>query len=162
MHCTKRFEFPLLPLGATEFCAETKAPQTTQMSEQSQHFSLGIGNGPHDLLRNGVRNLEGEAKAPHPVAALQRNADDAEWAQKVDMVRRTYGSHLAMRISAEKVACGRHQRQAGLEATNVNLQTVLGNDTKLEFSDFLNLPANRPVGPVADLHSATELQMGLI
>ena len=38
-------------------------------------------------------------KAPHPVAALERSIRDFEWESKVDMVRRTYGSHMAMRLA---------------------------------------------------------------
>lgn len=121
---------------------------------------LPMLSGPMDQMRTGFRNLECEMKAPHPVAALQKSMRDVEWESKLDMVQRTYGSHLAMRLATEKAQCSRHQRQPGLPAGNVNLETVLGTDTKIEFSDFLNLPYSRPIAPISDLHGASEAKCG--
>ena len=82
-------------------------------------------------------------KAPHPVATLERSIRDFEWESKLDMVRRTYGSHMAMRLATEKAVCSRHQRLPGLQFSNVNLDTVLGTDTKIDFADFLNGASSR-------------------
>ena len=123
---------------------------------------LPITSGPHDVLRAGFRSLEHETRAPHPVAGLQRSLRDAEWEGRLDMVRRIYGSHLAMRLATEKLACSRLQRQPGLEASNVNLDTVLGTQTKIGFEDFLNPPTMRPVAPVADLYTASENHAGIV
>lgn len=117
---------------------------------------IPIVSGPEDRLAAGFRSLEYETKTPHPVAGLQRSMRDAEWDGKLDMVRRTYGSHLAMRLATEKLVCNRVLRQPGLQSSNVNLETVLGTHTKIEFSDFLNLPHLRPTPVVGDIYTASE------
>lgn len=99
---------------------------------------LPVLSGPVDTLRSGFRNLEHELKAPHPVASLEKSSREFEWESKLDMVRRTYGSAMAMRLATEKAVCSRHQRLPGLQFSNINLDTVLGTDTKIEFADFLN------------------------
>jgi len=123
----------------------------------SEMNGLPMYSGPVDRMASGFRNLEFETKAPHPVAALQRSMRDTEWEGRLDMVRRTYGSHLAMRLATEKLACSRLQRQPGLPASNVNLETVLGTQTKIEFSDYLNLPQTRPTASM-DIFTASEVQ----
>jgi len=122
---------------------------------------LPMTNGPFDRMRVGHRNLEHETRAPHPVAGLQRSQRDAEWEARLDMVRRTYGAHLAMRLATEKVACSRVLRQPGLQTKNVNLETALNLQTQIGFEDFLNLPQMRPVAPVPDVYAASEAQAGI-
>ena len=76
--------------------------------------------------------------APHPVAAFQKNRGEAEWACKMDMVRRTYGSHLAMRLASERAMLSRPHRLPGLQSSNISLDTAMGTDTTIDFHDYLN------------------------
>lgn len=99
---------------------------------------LPVYSGPIDHLRHGFRSLESEMSAPHPVAAFQKNRGEAEWACKMDMVRRTYGSHLAMRLASERAMLSRPHRLPGLQSSNISLDTVMGTDTSIDFHDFLN------------------------
>jgi len=64
-------------------------------------------------------------------------------------VRRIYGSGLAMRLATERKmahATGMGGRGvAGLPSSNLMYDIVTGNNTKIEFEDFLSLPEHRPV-----------------
>ena len=100
--------------------------------------SLPVYEGPVDHLRYGFKSLESAANAPHPVAQLQRSSGDAEWAAKLDFVRRSYGSHLAMRLATERSMFSRPHRLPGLQSSHVGLDTVTGSDVKIDFVDFLN------------------------
>ena len=99
---------------------------------------LPVYNGPIDHLRYGFRSLESEMTAPHAVAAFQKNRGEAEWACKMDMVRRSYGSHLAMRLASERAMFSRPHRLPGLQSSNISLDTVMGTDSMIDFTDFLN------------------------
>lgn len=99
---------------------------------------LPVYNGPIDHLRYGFRSLESEMTAPHAVAAFQKNRGEAEWACKMDLVRRIYGSHLAMRLATEKAMFSRPHRLPGLQSSNISLETVMGTDSTIDFTDFLN------------------------
>jgi proteasome maturation protein len=100
--------------------------------------SLPIYSGPVDHLRHGFRSLEHELSNKHPIETLQKSQSSSSWNMKLDMVRRTYGSHLAMRLATEKEIFGSCQRLPGLQSSNIGLETVLGTDERMEFSDFLN------------------------
>jgi hypothetical protein len=69
---------------------------------------LPVYTGPVDHLRYGFHSLENEKSAPHPVSVFQKNRGEAEWVVKMDAVRRTYGSHMAMRLSSEKAMFSRY------------------------------------------------------
>ena len=98
---------------------------------------LPITSGPIDHLRQGFNSLEQAYKQPHPVQILQ-NKQDLEWNLKLDVVRRNYGSHLAMRLATEKKMLSRARRLPGLESSNIALATVLGTSETIDFQDFLN------------------------
>ena len=87
-------------------------------------------------------------------------------ANKLDDVRRMYGSHMAMRLATERSIFGRPHRLAGLEtgiaSQPMSFQTVSGTDEKIDFTDFLNLPNNRPDVPKLDIHSQMEIKLGLM
>ena len=100
--------------------------------------SLPVYEGPVDVLRFGLKSLESGANAPHPVAQLQKLQVDAEWAGKMDMVRRTYGSHMAMRLSTERALLSRDHRLPGLQSTHAGLNTLTGADTRIDFTDYLS------------------------
>jgi proteasome maturation protein len=140
---------------------------------------LPIVTGPADHLRQGFLSFEQAHKAPHPVQVLQTQADYA-WNLKLDTVRRTYGSHLAMRLATEKQILSRSRRLPGLESSNIALATVLGEDESIDYKDFLNgtnfppvsilfllirlfiVPSMRPNIPKIEVHSQMEIQLGLM
>ena len=99
---------------------------------------LPIYSGSVDHIRYGFRSLEHNGTAAHPVDALQKSLKEAEWAGKLDMVRRVYGSHLAMRLATEKAMFSRPHRLPGLQSSKIGLDTVMGTDLNIEFSDYLN------------------------
>lgn len=100
--------------------------------------SIPVYEGPVDHLRYGFKSLETQTSAAHPVAQLQSANVDAQWAAKLDMVRRTYGSHLAMRLATERTIFGRQHRLPGLQSSHVGLDTVTGSDVNIDFSDYLS------------------------
>ncbi len=100
---------------------------------------LPILTGPVDHLRQGFQGLqlEAAANAPHPVEAGQKKSDFA-FSSKLDMVRRTYGSHMAMRLASEQIIYNRDRRLPGLECSHITCDTLAGTDTRIDFQDFLN------------------------
>lgn len=99
---------------------------------------LPVYDGPLDHLRYGFRSLESEMASAHPVSVFQKNRGEAEWLCKMDMVRRSYGSHMAMRLASEKAMLSRPHRLPGLQSSNISLETVMGTDTTIDFTDYLN------------------------
>jgi proteasome maturation protein len=102
-----------------------------------EEYGLQVLKGPADHLRSGFNSLERAHMAPHPVQILQTKSE-MEWTLKLDTVRRTYGSHMAMRLATEKSLLNRQRRLPGLESSNIARETLLGTDEKIDFSDFLN------------------------
>jgi Proteasome maturation factor UMP1 len=100
---------------------------------------LAVLRGPIDHLRHGFRSLEQETNARHPVAAVQRtHGHDEAWMSKIESVRRTYGSHLAMRLTSERALLNSWHRLPGLESTRLGMETLMGKDTSIDFEDYLN------------------------
>ncbi len=112
-------------------------PITRHNTKMMNENGLPIASGPADHLRLGFSSLEQSHKAPHPIQVLQ-NQTDLEWALKLDVVRRTYGSHMAMRLATERKMLSRPRRLPGLESSNVAVSTMLGNAESIDFKDFLN------------------------
>jgi hypothetical protein len=70
---------------------------------------LPIYNGPVDHLRHGFFSLESELGSnQHPVSVIE-NSNNA-WMSKLEHVRRTYGTHLAMRLATEKATFDKQHR----------------------------------------------------
>ena len=147
-------------------------------------------DGPLDHLRYGFRSLESEMASAHPVSVFQKNRGEAEWLCKMDMVRRSYGSHMAMRLASEKAMLSRPHRLPGLQSSNISLETVMGTDTTIDFTDYLNgerisealnllsrpqevlmfnvlfasllVPGTRTETPKIQLHSVMEVKLGMM
>lgn len=133
-------------------------------------------SGPVDHFRQGFNSLESEMQSRHPVSMVMSR--DSAWNNKMDMVRRNYGSHMAMRLSTEKAMFDHPHRVRGLESSSIGLQTVLGNDESISFEDFLNgnsliyylccllmvqtVPQMRPEIPKLQVHSQMEVALGLL
>jgi hypothetical protein len=90
------------------------------------------------VLREGFSSLQTEMRAPHPVAALQERSQAAEWRLKLDAVRRTHGAHLAMRLATERAIFSQPLRLPGLPSSRVAFETITGDDTTVEFADYLD------------------------
>ena len=116
----------------------SQPPILFERNEQKMEKSIPVYEGPVDHLRYGFKSLETQTSAAHPVAQLQLANVDAQWAAKLDMVRRTYGSHLAMRLATERTMFGRQHRLPGLQSSHVGLDTVTGSDVNIDFSDYLS------------------------
>jgi len=99
--------------------------------------------------------------APHPIQAVEKRAADVELNSKIDRIRRTYGTHMAMRIATEESCFGRARRLPGLPSSKALYDTITGNGTKIEFSDYLDDPLTRATGPVVSFHRQTEIKHGL-
>ena len=103
-----------------------------------QSSTLPHYSGPVDPLRNGFRNLEAEKNVEHPIKIMQDRKGGSDWLMKLDTVSKTYGSHMAMRLETEKQMLDRPHRLPGMESSKIALQTVMGTDESMDFSDFLN------------------------
>jgi hypothetical protein len=89
-------------------------------------------------MRHGFSSSEHQAKARHPISIVQNNKLEKEWVSKLDMVRRTYGSHLAMVLESERIAHSASNRLYGLESSNISLQIVTGSESKINMDEYLN------------------------
>jgi hypothetical protein len=107
--------------------------------EAAADNGLPILTGPVDHLRQGFQGLQLETAhlAVHPVQAIQQRGEFA-YNRKLDMVRRTYGSHMAMRLAAEQAIYNRDRRLPGLESSHITSDTLAGSDISIDFQDFLN------------------------
>jgi hypothetical protein len=103
---------------------------------------LPISSGPKDHVRLGFSSLEQEKNTHHSIEVLQ-SSSEVEWALKLDTIRRTYGSHMAMRLATEKAILSRSHRLPGLESSHVALETLMGTAESIDYKDFLNGKSTR-------------------
>lgn len=106
-------------------------------------------------------NLASSAMQRHPVDELQRSPFD-----DLSHVRSIYGSGLAMRLASERQLAGQvGGRLPGMErgygfASNCTLDILRGEDTTIDFKDFLSRSENLPVSAV-EPHAAMERKLGI-
>ena len=86
----------------------------------------------------------------------------------LDGVRRLYGSAFAMRLATERsYAAQVGGRLPGLDSnpsSQIMLETITGEDTTMDFVDYLNLEQNRPESARSTrfgVHAAMESRLGL-
>jgi proteasome maturation protein len=99
--------------------------------------AMPVLQGPVDKLRHDNLSYALDFSAQHPVQSMQ-SAAPREWSSKLDSIRRTYGSHMAMRLATEREFFARTRRLPGLESSKIALQTLNGTDETIEFSDYLD------------------------
>eukprot|EP00538_Stauroneis_constricta_P013821 CAMPEP_0119547706 /NCGR_PEP_ID=MMETSP1352-20130426/1767_1 /TAXON_ID=265584 /ORGANISM="Stauroneis constricta, Strain CCMP1120" /LENGTH=136 /DNA_ID=CAMNT_0007592709 /DNA_START=117 /DNA_END=527 /DNA_ORIENTATION=- len=131
---------------------------------------IPVMNKPANLMENGPNgdNLEQMAMIRHPVQEMQRqrvtNRNSFLGTIGEQEVRRLYGSGLAMRLATER-KMGMEQGTrgvVGLPSSGLMADILSGDDTKINFEDFLGLPDNRPTQARADNpHSAMERKLGM-
>ena len=68
---------------------------------------------------------------------------------------------MAMRLATEKSIFDKSHRLAGLQSSSIISQTMMGTDERIEFSDYLNTPSQRPENPKFEIHSHMEIKLGL-
>jgi hypothetical protein len=100
--------------------------------------SLPHYDGPVDHLRYGFQSLQNEMNERHPIQLLQRASEEGAFRDKMEMARRTYGSHLAMTLATERQMLNRDHRLPGLKSSRIHMDTLLGDDCQIDFTDFLN------------------------
>ena len=69
-----------------------------------------------------------------------------------------------MRLATEQKIAREHDMEArapGLESSNLFGEIVSGRDTKIDFSDFLGLPENRPSVSKENPHAVMEHRLGM-
>eukprot|EP01031_Cornospumella_fuschlensis_P019733 gene19733-24180_t len=128
-----------------------------------EESGLPILTGPVDHLRQGFQGLqlEAAAAAPHPMELAQKRGEFA-YDNKLDMIRRTYGTHMAMRLATEQMIYNRDRRLPGLECSHIAVETLANTDATIDFKDFLNDPFMRPAVPKLEVHGQLEVEFGLL
>lgn len=101
------------------------------MSEQG----LPVLNGPIDHLRQGFLSYQHQY-GQHPVQMIENN-ERIQWNNKLDVIRRTYGSHMAMRLATERKIHSTNRRLPGLQSSHLGLDVLSGDLTQMEFQDYL-------------------------
>jgi hypothetical protein len=117
---------------------------------------IPVMHKPASLMEVGPNgnNLAAAAASRHPVDHLQQQMMTHN---RVDFARHVYGSGLAMRLATEQRLSGDDTRgAAGLPQSNIYRDIVSGNDTKLDFADFLSLPEYRPDVAKTNPHAVME------
>lgn len=121
---------------------------------------IPIVAAPNDQLRCGVRSFQNEAIQRHPVEIQQVHADK-DWNSKLDTVRRIHGSALAMRLAGERQMFSESHRIPGLKSSKIALETLMGEESSIHFSDFLNDPSSRPEKLRVPLHDQMEVKFSM-
>eukprot|EP00584_Thalassiosira_punctigera_P004077 CAMPEP_0172526954 /NCGR_PEP_ID=MMETSP1067-20121228/1775_1 /TAXON_ID=265564 ORGANISM="Thalassiosira punctigera, Strain Tpunct2005C2" /NCGR_SAMPLE_ID=MMETSP1067 /ASSEMBLY_ACC=CAM_ASM_000444 /LENGTH=148 /DNA_ID=CAMNT_0013310601 /DNA_START=150 /DNA_END=596 /DNA_ORIENTATION=+ len=122
------------------------------MADSSMSNSIPIMRKPSDAMSAGLNssNLAASAMQRHPIERMQRAAaaEGTSSPLDLDVVRRLYGSGLAMRLATERrMALNVGGRLPGLDAhpdSRAMYETLTGDDVTISFGDFLNLGKNRP------------------
>lgn len=97
----------------------------------------------------------------HPIDRMQRAgafANGNNPYQNLQFVRSVYGSALAMEMAAERQMVQKEKAMGLHKIGGLYQDLVLGNDTQLQFTDFMSLPENRPDLPKSVLHVSMERQ----
>jgi hypothetical protein len=120
---------------------------------------IPIMQQPASLMQVGPNgnNLAAAAASRHPVDQLQQQM---RMHSGVEYARHMYGTGLAMRLATEqKMAMESTRGAAGIPQSNMYADIVSGNDTKLDFADFLSLPEYRPDVGKENPHAVMEHQL---
>ena len=131
-------------------------------ADMTETPSIPIMDKPAATMQVGPNGLSLSAAARHPVEELQR-ATPAGQFHDLQFVRHVYGSGLAMRLATEQKIAKQQQMATMRRSQRAALygEIVTGQDTKMEFADFLSHPAYRPDIPQPNKHLAMEHQLGM-
>eukprot|EP00549_Striatella_unipunctata_P024540 CAMPEP_0118694614 /NCGR_PEP_ID=MMETSP0800-20121206/12636_1 /TAXON_ID=210618 ORGANISM="Striatella unipunctata, Strain CCMP2910" /NCGR_SAMPLE_ID=MMETSP0800 /ASSEMBLY_ACC=CAM_ASM_000638 /LENGTH=130 /DNA_ID=CAMNT_0006593129 /DNA_START=101 /DNA_END=496 /DNA_ORIENTATION=+ len=123
--------------------------------------SIPMMNKPYNMMEVGPNgnNLASQSREIHPVDRMQRATGGS--ALDLDMVRRVYGSGLAMKLATERNMASRvGGRLPGLPQSNLMHDALSGRDLDLDFGDVLG-GALAPRQYVPNVHAAMEQKLSL-
>jgi Proteasome maturation factor UMP1 len=81
------------------------------------------------------------------------------WDAKVRETEMMYGPGAALRMRLDRARLAQYQRAPGLPSSFVGLDTFLGREYKVDFADFLALPADSPDMSISSVHEAFEAKL---
>ena len=100
---------------------------------------------PSSLMTGELRGIaETKITPSHPVEIIERKNPKEEWNSKLRRLEAVYGKHAVFRRRMDASLLRRFQRLPGLRSEFSGLNTLLGNDEKLNLSDVLDVPSHRP------------------
>lgn len=100
---------------------------------------------PSSLVTGELRGVAQSKITPsHPVEIIERKTPGEEWNLKMRQLEAVYGKHAVFRRRMDASLLRRFQRLPGLHSEFSGLNTLLGNDEKLNLSDVLDVPSHRP------------------
>mmetsp|Transcript_4867 Transcript_4867/g.6940 ORF Transcript_4867/g.6940 Transcript_4867/m.6940 type:complete len:139 (-) Transcript_4867:217-633(-) len=117
------------------------------MASSDPTGSIPVMRSPADMMEVGLNgdNLASSAVRRHPVDRMQRATTTPEGRMDMDSIRRIYGSGLAMRLTTERrLAANVGGRLMGYGDNYAMLDTLTGDDMRIDFGDILNRPDNNP------------------
>jgi hypothetical protein len=128
---------------------------------------IPIMREPASLMELGPNgnNLAVAAASRHPVDHMQRVAPGPGQHRDLSFARHVYGSGLAMTLAIEQKIAAQHELTStapGIPSSGLYGEIVTGNDTKLDFRDFLALPQYQPDLSKEVPHVAMERQLGMM
>lgn len=128
---------------------------------------IPVLNQPVSMMEAGPNgnNLAAAASARHPVDHFQQVTTQAPGQHRdLSFARHVYGTGLAMQLAFEQKMAGREQisRTApGIPSAGLYGDVVTGNDTSIDFRDYLTLPENQPELRKDSPHIDMERQLGM-
>jgi Proteasome maturation factor UMP1 len=106
-----------------------------------------------------VGNLAIAAAERHPVDVMQRSGPTTNPYQDLNFVRSVYGSGIAMEMAAER-QLARAENDLGMSKIGGLYEDIVtGNQSNLQFSDFMSLPDNRSELPKSVFHLSMDRQL---
>jgi len=96
-------------------------------------------------LKYDLPKLRNQNLSSHPVQHIQKSWRADEESRKSFVVKRIFGTQMAMRFQMERDILSQFKRLPGLTSSFVGLETMLGTDEDIDFEDFLNDPRNSEV-----------------
>eukprot|EP00123_Amoebidium_parasiticum_P019299 comp24482_c0_seq1/m.46731 comp24482_c0_seq1/g.46731 ORF comp24482_c0_seq1/g.46731 comp24482_c0_seq1/m.46731 type:complete len:141 (-) comp24482_c0_seq1:53-475(-) len=116
--------------------------------------------GVRDTLRMGPGgNVKAALGACHPVEVIQKTHMAAHDEIRLAMLGTVAGQHAAMRVRMERSLVAMPMRMPGVQHHNVGLETLLGLDETIDYTDFFNDPRDAEV--MGDFHVMMEHKLGL-
>ncbi|CAH0477059.1 unnamed protein product [Peronospora belbahrii] len=122
--------------------------------------SLPLVRAPPDALRYGFYSASEDVRPLHEVERLQTTYRQSNWNLKMATVEQIYGKAAAMRLRTEKSVLEQFTRLPGLPSSHAGLDTLMGTDEQIEFTDFLNDPNEHPENTFR-VHEAMEVKLSI-
>lgn len=110
---------------------------------------------PRDFLKNGPTTLKAEAAPAHPVELIQKKYPLASRHSQKLLAANTFGSHVAMRMNMEEAILSQFRRLPALQSSFTGLETLLGMEDEIDFSDYLGTPDLVPPRRFEGSHEST-------